>query len=150
MIARKFLIVFSRRQLAEACGQPLHARIVCLTMPRLAEKIGQWCIPSIVTLSDFLPVELGSLLFCPDCGTLLDLPKDAENEVKCQQCGHLEPASCELSQILSLDGGHVDNTGVQHMKTSRSLLVPIQTPSLPPCDKRERRRRRYTKERMRY
>lgn len=37
----------------------------------------------------------GSLLFCPDCGTLLNLPRDEENEVACEQCGHVEPASCE-------------------------------------------------------
>ncbi|KAH9836661.1 DNA-directed RNA polymerase I kDa polypeptide [Rhodofomes roseus] len=43
-------------------------------MPRLAEKIG-------------------SLLFCPDCGTLLNLPQDEDMYVKCEQCGHEEPAS---------------------------------------------------------
>ena len=37
---------------------------------------------------------LGSLLFCPDCGTLLDLPKDNQNEITCEQCGHVEPANC--------------------------------------------------------
>ena len=37
----------------------------------------------------------GSLLFCPDCGTLLNLPQDGEFEVTCEQCGHVEPASCE-------------------------------------------------------
>ncbi|KAG8928272.1 DNA-directed RNA polymerase I core subunit rpa12 [Tulasnella sp. 419] len=36
--------------------------------------------------------RIGSLLFCPDCGTLLDIPTDDDN-VKCEQCGHLEPAS---------------------------------------------------------
>ena len=37
----------------------------------------------------------GSLLFCPRCGTLLDLPKDGESVVICEQCQHEEPASCE-------------------------------------------------------
>ncbi|KAI0344174.1 DNA-directed RNA polymerase I kDa polypeptide [Trametopsis cervina] len=37
--------------------------------------------------------KIGSLLFCPDCGTLLDLPRDDQNEVLCEQCGHAEPAS---------------------------------------------------------
>ncbi|KZT42820.1 hypothetical protein SISSUDRAFT_979693, partial [Sistotremastrum suecicum HHB10207 ss-3] len=36
---------------------------------------------------------LGSLLFCPTCGTLLNLPKDKEHFVTCEQCGHEEPAS---------------------------------------------------------
>ncbi|KZT68833.1 DNA-directed RNA polymerase I kDa polypeptide [Daedalea quercina L-15889] len=43
-------------------------------MPRLAEKIG-------------------SLLFCPDCGTLLNLPQDEDTYVACELCGHEEPAS---------------------------------------------------------
>ncbi|KAF9015903.1 DNA-directed RNA polymerase I kDa polypeptide [Hymenopellis radicata] len=37
--------------------------------------------------------KIGSLLFCPTCGTLLDLPKDSENHVTCDQCAHEEPAS---------------------------------------------------------
>ncbi|AAW42637.2 DNA-directed RNA polymerase I subunit RPA12 [Cryptococcus neoformans] len=37
--------------------------------------------------------RIGSLLFCPACGTLLDLPKDDQNEIACSQCGRLEPAS---------------------------------------------------------
>ncbi|KZP30337.1 DNA-directed RNA polymerase I kDa polypeptide [Athelia psychrophila] len=43
-------------------------------MPRLAHKIG-------------------TLLFCPDCGTLLNLPKDGEPIVTCEQCHYEEPAS---------------------------------------------------------
>ncbi|CAL1696867.1 unnamed protein product [Somion occarium] len=37
--------------------------------------------------------KIGALLFCPDCGTLLNLPADNETEVKCEQCGRKEPAS---------------------------------------------------------
>jgi len=37
--------------------------------------------------------KIGSLLFCPECGTLLDLPHDEEVRVKCEQCAHEEPAS---------------------------------------------------------
>ncbi|KAH7330681.1 DNA-directed RNA polymerase I kDa polypeptide [Rhizoctonia solani] len=37
--------------------------------------------------------RIGSLLFCPTCGTLLDLPGEDAPNVKCEQCGHLEPAS---------------------------------------------------------
>ncbi|OCH94212.1 DNA-directed RNA polymerase I kDa polypeptide [Obba rivulosa] len=37
--------------------------------------------------------KIGSLLFCPDCGTLLNLPNDADQVVVCEQCGHEEPAS---------------------------------------------------------
>lgn len=47
----------------------------------------------------------GSLLFCPDCGTLLNLPQDGEDEVTCEQCGHQEPASCAYSLFTpSVDG----------------------------------------------
>lgn len=46
----------------------------------------------------------GSLLFCPDCGTLLNLPQDGQFEVTCEQCGHVEPASCAfLSPSAALD-----------------------------------------------
>lgn len=38
--------------------------------------------------------RIGSLLFCPVCGTLLDLPKDDQDEITCAQCGRREPASC--------------------------------------------------------
>jgi len=38
--------------------------------------------------------RLGSLLFCPDCGTLLNLPVGDERTVVCEQCAHEEPASC--------------------------------------------------------
>lgn len=37
---------------------------------------------------------IGSLLFCPTCSTLLDLPGDAD-VIVCEQCGHEEPAECE-------------------------------------------------------
>ncbi|VDC07012.1 unnamed protein product [Peniophora sp. CBMAI 1063] len=37
--------------------------------------------------------KIGSLLFCPDCGTLLDVPGGDETFVSCEQCGHEEPAS---------------------------------------------------------
>ncbi|KAK8850589.1 hypothetical protein IAR55_004508 [Kwoniella newhampshirensis] len=37
--------------------------------------------------------RIGSLLFCPACGTLLDLPKDDQDEIACHQCGRKEPAS---------------------------------------------------------
>ncbi|KAK7688026.1 hypothetical protein QCA50_008396 [Cerrena zonata] len=40
-----------------------------------------------------LATKIGALLFCPDCGTLLNLPQENEAEVKCEQCGHKEPAS---------------------------------------------------------
>ncbi|KAG8701669.1 DNA-directed RNA polymerase I core subunit rpa12 [Ceratobasidium sp. 395] len=39
--------------------------------------------------------RIGSLLFCPTCGTLLNLPGEDDTNVKCEQCGHLEPASCK-------------------------------------------------------
>ncbi|KAF8516040.1 hypothetical protein JB92DRAFT_2788569 [Gautieria morchelliformis] len=37
--------------------------------------------------------KIGSLLFCPSCGTLLDLPQDDQDTVVCEQCKHVEPAS---------------------------------------------------------
>ncbi|KAG1746886.1 transcription factor S-II-domain-containing protein [Suillus placidus] len=37
--------------------------------------------------------KIGSLLFCPHCGTLLSPPKDDEQTVICEQCSYEEPAS---------------------------------------------------------
>ncbi|KAJ7820608.1 DNA-directed RNA polymerase I kDa polypeptide [Mycena leptocephala] len=37
--------------------------------------------------------KIGSLLFCPKCGTLLELPKDGQVDITCEQCTHVEPAS---------------------------------------------------------
>lgn len=65
-------------------------------MARLADKIGEKTARR-AALCVFLIIFTGSLLFCPDCGTLLDLPKGDEETVKCEQCGHLEPASCKSS-----------------------------------------------------
>ena len=67
-------------------------------MSRLATKIGMSCFVLYRKEELTLIAQLlGSLLFCPDCGTLLNLPQDNEVEVKCEQCGHKEPASCESS-----------------------------------------------------
>jgi DNA-directed RNA polymerase I subunit RPA12 len=41
-------------------------------------------------------LRIGSLLFCPACGTLLDLPKDEQDEIECHSCGRREPASCRF------------------------------------------------------
>ncbi|KAF8885223.1 hypothetical protein CPB84DRAFT_1788449 [Gymnopilus junonius] len=45
--------------------------------------------------------KVGSLLFCPDCGTLLSLPKDGETFVACDQCGREEPASSYENVIIT-------------------------------------------------
>ncbi|KAH9994510.1 DNA-directed RNA polymerase I kDa polypeptide [Russula vinacea] len=46
--------------------------------------------------------KIGPLLFCPDCGTLLDLPFGDEADVRCNQCGRVEPASSyENSKITT-------------------------------------------------
>lgn len=47
------------------------------------------------TMSTSRAKRIGSLLFCPACGTLLDLPRDDQDEIECHQCGRKEPASCE-------------------------------------------------------
>ena len=44
--------------------------------------------------------RIGSLLFCPACGTLLSLPGDLD-EIACEQCGRREPASCELARVYN-------------------------------------------------
>jgi primosomal protein N' len=46
---------------------------------------------------------IGSLLFCPVCSTLLDLPGD-KDVIVCEQCSHEEPAQCaySLSSVCSV------------------------------------------------
>jgi len=44
--------------------------------------------------------KIGSLLFCPTCGTLLDLPGEDEN-VECEQCGHLEPVTSYENTVVT-------------------------------------------------
>ncbi|TFK38638.1 DNA-directed RNA polymerase I kDa polypeptide, partial [Crucibulum laeve] len=49
----------------------------------------------------------GSLLFCPNCGTLLALPRDGETIVVCEQCNHEEPAS-SYEDIIITTRSHSD------------------------------------------
>lgn len=61
-------------------------------------RYARWCGRSI---ADIELEWTGSLLFCPDCGTLLNLPQDGQSEVTCEQCGHDEPASCTPNSFSS-------------------------------------------------
>ncbi|KZO99648.1 DNA-directed RNA polymerase, partial [Calocera viscosa TUFC12733] len=50
----------------------------------------------------------GTLLFCPECGTLLSLPQDDNSTyVECEQCKYREPASSyenlEVTTISTLE-----------------------------------------------
>ncbi|KAF8980126.1 DNA-directed RNA polymerase I kDa polypeptide [Cyathus striatus] len=45
--------------------------------------------------------KIGSLLFCPNCGTLLALPKDGEMTVVCEQCEHEEPANSYENTVIT-------------------------------------------------
>jgi hypothetical protein len=63
--------------------------------------------------------RIGSLLFCPACGTLLSLPGDLD-EIACEQCGRREPASCEL--VLACN--HVwPDTGKARSRTRLTSLT---------------------------
>lgn len=48
---------------------------------------------STAIMSNSKAIRIGSLLFCPACGTLLDLPGDSD-EIVCDGCARREPASC--------------------------------------------------------
>ena len=72
-------------------------------MSSSAHKVGQttpFCQRYIILPIPFEIGLKGSLLFCPDCGNLLSLPKDGESVVICEQCGREEPATCESSCLL--------------------------------------------------
>ncbi|KAG8220697.1 putative DNA-directed RNA polymerase, partial [Butyriboletus roseoflavus] len=65
----------------------------------------------------------GSLLFCPNCGTLLALPQGDEQIVTCEQCHHEEPASCTSYPM------HINCLILTHLKptkTQRSSLALTQ------------------------
>lgn len=63
--------------------------------------------------------RIGSCLFCPSCGTLLDLPGD-EDEIACEQCGRREPASCEWMTIQFENDARGGNAAVD-------LPLPAET-----------------------
>jgi hypothetical protein len=67
-----------------------HTKLVC-------KEVRPQAVP---TCAHARECYIGSLLFCPSCGTLLDLPKDGEDTVTCEQCGHGEPASCTQTSSL--------------------------------------------------
>jgi DNA-directed RNA polymerase subunit M/transcription elongation factor TFIIS len=69
---------------------------------RRAEKIGVRYAP-LLSFARIDESRTGALLFCPDCGTLLDLPRGEEDSVTCEQCGHEEPADC----MCSLSQGYI-------------------------------------------
>lgn len=71
-----------------------------MSVPMTAHKIGLSSLPDLFQC--LVIVIAGSLLFCPTCGTLLDLPKDGESIVTCEQCGQEEPASCMYPILISI------------------------------------------------
>ncbi|EKM83361.1 hypothetical protein AGABI1DRAFT_110030 [Agaricus bisporus var. burnettii JB137-S8] len=54
-----------------------------------------------------LAYKIGSLLFCPECGTLLSRPKDSADSIICEQCRHEEPAS-SYDNIVITTRSHPD------------------------------------------
>ncbi|KAF8329091.1 DNA-directed RNA polymerase I kDa polypeptide [Cantharellus anzutake] len=44
-------------------------------------------------------LKIGNLLFCPNCGTLLNLP-GVEEHVLCEQCGHSELVSSYENTVV--------------------------------------------------
>lgn len=45
--------------------------------------------------------KIGALLFCPDCGTLLDLPSADADVIPCEQCGFTEKASAYENIVIT-------------------------------------------------
>lgn len=54
-------------------------------------------VSSLDNLQTGMLYGVGSLLFCPDCGTLLNLPTESEDTIPCEQCGFTENATCKSS-----------------------------------------------------
>ena len=80
----------------------------------------------------------GSLLFCPDCGTLLDLPLGDEANVRCDQCGHLEPASC----VSHLKPPHLRLTSDFCTAYENSKITTYSHPDAFPSSLRQKRKTR--------
>lgn len=68
---------------------------------RFPPKISSYSF-SISTMSksasNVVPDKIGSLLFCPACGSLLDVPGD-EDIIKCEPCGMTQDASSEYLTV---------------------------------------------------
>ncbi|KAJ7804694.1 DNA-directed RNA polymerase I kDa polypeptide [Mycena olivaceomarginata] len=74
--------------------------------------------------------KIGSLLFCPRCGTLLDLPKDGQVDVTCEQCGHVEPASSyENTEITTRSDPDAKTQTKLHETGDQGTLVNEKCPS---------------------
>ena len=75
---------------------------VCITADADLTGRQSWSAPLFVRWVTYPQTRerTGSLLFCPDCGTLLSLPKDGETVVVCEQCAYEEPATCEFHLLL--------------------------------------------------
>ena len=58
---------------------------------------------STAIMSSSKAIRIGSLLFCPACGTLLDLPGDSD-EIVCDGCARREPASCKSISLFFRKG----------------------------------------------
>lgn len=68
--------------------------------------------------------RIGALLFCPACGTLLDLPRDDQDEIDCHQCGRKEPASCEWPPERGLEPTLGARRGASHNMATLPLPGP--------------------------
>ncbi|KDQ17520.1 hypothetical protein BOTBODRAFT_53117 [Botryobasidium botryosum FD-172 SS1] len=83
-------------------------------------------------------IGMGSLLFCPDCGTLLSLPGDEET-IKCEQCGHLEPVSSyENFEVTTRSHPDAFPSALRQKRTTQTKAhasVDIGTKSQEACPK---------------
>ncbi|CDZ97446.1 dna-directed rna polymerase i kda polypeptide [Phaffia rhodozyma] len=66
---------------------------------------------------------IGSLLFCPICSTLLDLPGDLDT-ITCEQCGHQEPA--ESYENLNVKTHSNPAAFPSALKAKRALVVKAE------------------------
>lgn len=83
--------------------------------------------------------RVGALLFCPACGTLLDLPRDDQDEINCHQCNRKEPASCESNGRRSGAKPGMQSEATRSGQGRRGALrggtivnPPLARPDLPP------------------
>ncbi|GAC98482.1 likely RNA polymerase II core subunit [Pseudozyma hubeiensis SY62] len=68
----------------------------------------------VTIIMSALPDKIGSLLFCPNCGSLLDVPGD-EDFIKCAPCGAVQNAKAlrQKRQLVNTAAALGDNNKPQ-------------------------------------
>ncbi|KZT51342.1 DNA-directed RNA polymerase I kDa polypeptide [Calocera cornea HHB12733] len=98
--------------------------------------------------------KIGTLLFCPECGTLLSLPLDDNSTyVECEQCQYHEPASSyenlEVTTVSTLESIPSPLRLKRTTRTRAHIGGEVDTKSNEECPKCGHRESTYKEKQMR-